>query len=70
MFKMKSIFFENFLFFIVLLNPVSKIIVLSSLGVTNNFNELKKYILKSNHNCNDNFIPILIRGHIYFKKNI
>jgi len=47
MFKMKSIFFENFLFFIVLLNPVSKIIVLSSLGVTNNFNELKNISLKA-----------------------
>jgi len=45
--KMKSIFFENFLFFIVLLNPVSKIIVLSSLGVTNNFNELKNISLKA-----------------------
>jgi multiple antibiotic resistance protein len=44
---MKSIFFENFLFFIVLLNPVSKIIVLSSLGVTNNFNELKNISLKA-----------------------
>jgi multiple antibiotic resistance protein len=47
MFKMKSIFFENFLFFIVLLNPVSKIIVLSTLGVTNNFNELKNISLKA-----------------------
>jgi len=46
-FKMKNIFFENFLFFVVLLNPVSKITILSSLGITNNFNELKNISLKA-----------------------
>jgi len=44
---MKGIFFENFLFFIVLLNPVSKIVVLSSLGITNNFEELKNISLRA-----------------------
>ncbi|MCM8771855.1 MAG: MarC family protein [Candidatus Omnitrophica bacterium] len=44
---MKSIFFDNFLIFLVLLNPVSKIVILSSLGIIEDFNELKKISLKS-----------------------
>ncbi len=44
---MKNIFIENFLIFIVLLNPVSKIVVLSSLGITKNFNELKNISIRA-----------------------
>lgn len=45
--KMKTIFIENLLIFIVLLNPVSKIVVLSSIGIINNSSELKKVSLKA-----------------------
>jgi multiple antibiotic resistance protein len=38
---MKNIFIENFLFFLVLLNPISKIVLLSSLGITHDFRELR-----------------------------
>ncbi len=44
---MKNVFIENFLIFIVLLNPVSKIVVLSSLGITDNFNELKNVSIRA-----------------------
>ncbi|MCM8804981.1 MAG: MarC family protein [Candidatus Omnitrophica bacterium] len=44
---MKNIIVENFLFFIVLLNPISKIVVLSALNIIDNFEELKKISLRA-----------------------
>ncbi|MCM8819152.1 MAG: MarC family protein [Candidatus Omnitrophica bacterium] len=44
---MKNIFIENFLIFIVLLNPVSKIVVLSAIGIGVDAKELRRVSLKA-----------------------
>lgn len=44
---MKSLYIDNFLLFVVLLNPVSKIVVLSALGIIENRKELLEVSLRA-----------------------